>query len=72
MKGETYPAATAIDDERAGSTARVNLSPGEVNVLEFHFLIDRKEADALAVVHTPLMNPTDIRIDGECAADVSP
>ena len=72
VKGEPYAAAATIDDERASSSARVNLSPGEVNVLEFHFLIDRKHADALAVVHTPLMNPTDIRIDGGCAADVSP
>jgi len=72
VKGEPYPAATAVDDGRAASTARVNLSPSEVNVLEFRFLVPRSDADALAVVHTPLMNAADVRIDGGCAAAVSP
>jgi len=72
VKGEPYPAATAIDDGRAASTARVNLSPGEVNVLEFRFLLPRGQADALTIVHTPLMNPADLEIAAGCPAPVSP
>ncbi|MCO5951944.1 DUF4012 domain-containing protein [Microbacterium yannicii] len=72
VKGERYPAATAIEGERAASTARVNLSPSEVNTLEFHFLVPRDDADSVRIVHTPLMNAADVSIDGGCAATVSP
>lgn len=72
VKGEAYAAASAIDHGRAGSTARVNLSPSEVNVLEFHFLIPETDADSLAVVHTPLMNGADVTVGGGCADIVTP
>ena len=72
VKGEPYPAPTAIDVDRAASTARVNLSPDEVNVLEFRFLIPRSGADSLAIVHTPLMSPAEVRIGDGCAGDISP
>ncbi|MDR7189936.1 hypothetical protein J2Y46_002762 [Microbacterium sp. BE35] len=72
VKDEPYPAATAISEGRAASTARVNLSPDEVNVLEFHFLIPRGDSDAQAIVHTPLMNPPQVRVGEGCGAGVSP
>ncbi|MFB7891120.1 DUF4012 domain-containing protein [Microbacterium sp. NPDC056044] len=72
VKGEPYPAASAVDDDRAASTARVNLSPDEVNVLEFHFLVSREDANAQSIVHTPLMNAPALRVGEGCPAGVSP
>ncbi|MGK3952855.1 DUF4012 domain-containing protein [Microbacterium sp. I2] len=72
VKGERYPAATAIDRGRAASTARVNLSPGEVNELEFRFLIPAAAAQEPAIVHTPLMNEPAIDMNARaCKATAS-
>lgn len=68
VKGETYPAATAMSDGRATSAARVNLSPGEENRLEFHFFLPQEQARQLAIVHTPLMGPSSVTVsEGACA-----
>ncbi len=72
VKGEPYPATTAIDAGRAASTARVNLSPGEVNELKFHFLVDGDDAESITVLHTPLMNPAVITVGGACSAEPTP
>jgi hypothetical protein len=72
VKGEPYPAATADDAGRAGSTARVNLSPAEINELEFRFLVPRDATDAITFVHTPLMNAPEVSVEGRCAPTVTP
>lgn len=64
VKGEAYPAAIAIDGGRAGSTARVNLSPAEVTVLEYHFLVPVDLTEHIDVLHTPLMTSPTITTDG--------
>jgi len=62
VKGEPYPAAVAVDNGHATSAARVNLSPGEVNVLEFHFLVPEEDIDALSLLHTPLLHSADVEV----------
>lgn len=67
VKDEPYAAPTAMDGERPATTARVNLSPAEVNTLEFHFWVPQSDAAELALVHTPLVNAPRVEVTpGAC------
>ncbi|MBD3756633.1 MAG: DUF4012 domain-containing protein [Microbacterium sp.] len=55
------------DDGRFVSLARVNLSPGEVNVVDFHFTMAAPGAISPVIVTTPMLNAPGITVDsGVC------
>ncbi|SFI32442.1 MULTISPECIES: DUF4012 domain-containing protein [Microbacterium] len=51
------------DEGRPTSLVRINLSPGEVNVVEFGFLAARPGSLDLRLVHTPLVNTPAVTVD---------
>lgn len=66
VKDEPYPGVTATEAGHPSSAARVNLSPGEVNTLEFRFTVPEKDARSLQLLHTPLMNAPAITVEQGC------
>lgn len=66
VKGEAYPAATATDAGHPSAAARVNLSPGEVNTLEYRFTVPEDAARSIQLIHTPLMNDPAITVESGC------
>lgn len=53
----------SVDVEDAGrptSLVRINLSPDEVNVVEFHFIA--ADADTPRILHTPVVNDIPVRV----------
>lgn len=67
VKGEPYAAATATDGGHPSASARVNLSPGEVNTLEYRFIVPASDADTLELLHTPLMAEPSVEVESGCA-----
>jgi len=67
--GGLYPATTAIDEDRAATTARIDLSPGETAILDFRFLVRNEVVPEMTVLHTPMVNTPALQIDSrECTA----
>lgn len=66
VKGEPYPAASATDAGHPSAAARVNLSPGEVNTLEYRFTVPVEDARSLQIIHTPLMNEPSVTVEPGC------
>ena len=58
LDGTILPSANATDAGFAVSAAHVNLQPGETNVLQFRFILDR--AGTPVILHTPLLNDPEI------------
>lgn len=67
VKGEPYAAATATEGGHPSAAARVNLSPGEVNTLEYRFSVPTEDARSLQLIHTPLITEPAIDVVSGCS-----
>ncbi|MCR2785601.1 MULTISPECIES: DUF4012 domain-containing protein [unclassified Microbacterium] len=65
--GEPEPAVDAVDDGFPTSLARVNLSPAEVNTLEFRFIAPEPGPVAPHLLHTPLLNDPSLTTGADVA-----
>lgn len=60
--GEREISVDVVDAGRPTSLVRINLSPAEVNVVEFRFIAAEPGPLDLGLVHTPLINPSTVRV----------
>ncbi len=60
--GEREISVDVVDAGRPTSLVRINLSPEEVNVVEFRFIAAEPGPLELALVHTPLINPSAVTV----------
>jgi hypothetical protein len=54
-EGEPARVAQAVEDDRPTTVLRVNLSPGERNVVEFRFVAAQSGPASPVVIHTPML-----------------
>lgn len=63
--GEREISVDVIDSGRPTSLVRINLSPSEVNVVEFRFVAAAPGPLDLRLIHTPLINAPTITVTGD-------